>query len=77
MIIPKPEPEFSKEDYKRGFKDGYYEAIEQLKKSGHKAHWEAYKVDKSHYYYYCDNCGNQSKYKKTPFCPLCGSQMEI
>ena len=65
------------EDYKQGFKDGYREALNDLRKYSHKAHWDAEKVDKSHYYYYCDNCGHQSKYKKTLYCPECGSQMEI
>ena len=37
--------------------------------------WQTVKRDKSHYYYSCENCGCISRYKKSIYCPECGSRM--
>ena len=34
--------------------------------------WIKIKVNASHYHYKCAKCGAISKYRRTPFCPMCG-----
>ena len=31
--------------------------------------------DKRHYHYVCKHCKSVSKYRKTPYCPMCGYLM--
>ena len=66
------------EAYKKGFKDGfeYGQAKASSKPETATSYWVAEKVDKSHYHYYCNNCGCESKYKKSKYCPDCGRKME-
>ena len=62
------------EDYKKGFKDGF--KYGQAKAIRPKSFWIAEKADKRHYHYYCDNCGCESRYRKSRYCPDCGYEME-
>ena len=39
------------------------------------AHWIAKKRDSSHYDYICDHCESKSRFRKTPYCPICGYRM--
>ena len=39
------------------------------------AYWQAVKTDKSHYNYFCSNCKAKSRFRKSPFCPMCGYRM--
>lgn len=34
--------------------------------------WIKIKVDTRHYHYKCAKCGAISKYRRTPYCPMCG-----
>ena len=37
--------------------------------------WVAKKRDRTHYDYFCHNCGRKQRFRKTPFCPMCGFRM--
>lgn len=37
--------------------------------------WLSVKKDNRHYHYVCDHCKSVSKYRKTPYCPMCGYLM--
>ena len=39
------------------------------------AKWISVKKDKRHYHYVCNHCKAVSKYRKTPYCPMCGYLM--
>ena len=37
--------------------------------------WEMKQIDNTHYHYVCKHCKAVSKYRKTPYCPMCGYLM--
>ena len=37
--------------------------------------WVREKMDERHYHYICEKCGSVSRYRKTPYCPMCGRLM--
>lgn len=37
-------------------------------------YWIKIKKDARHYHYKCGNCGEISKYRRTPYCPICGTK---
>lgn len=39
------------------------------------SYWIPEKVDYRHRHYICHNCKGKSKYRKSPFCPMCGLRM--
>ena len=39
------------------------------------AYWLMKKTDKTHRDYFCSNCKNKQRFRKTPFCPMCGYRM--
>lgn len=39
------------------------------------AFWIGKRVDKYHYTYVCSNCKSKSKFRKSPYCPICGYRM--
>ena len=39
------------------------------------AKWISVKIDARHYHYVCNNCMSSQKYRKTPYCPICGYLM--
>ncbi|MBQ1292599.1 MAG: hypothetical protein IIY21_01055 [Clostridiales bacterium] len=39
------------------------------------AYWTRKKVDATHYHYFCSRCGCKSRYRKSIFCPSCGTRM--
>ncbi len=39
------------------------------------SYWIPEKVDYRHRHYVCHNCKGKSKYRKSPFCPMCGLRM--
>ena len=49
--------------------------IQRPKPIVREAFWISKKTDKYHYNYFCSNCQNKSRFRKTPFCPMCGFRM--
>lgn len=47
----------------------------ELKPAKREAVWIAKRMDKYHYSYFCGNCGQKSRFKKSPYCPMCGFRM--
>lgn len=41
----------------------------------HESFWIMEKTDKYHRNYRCDNCKNKQRFRKTPYCPMCGYRM--
>ena len=41
------------------------------------AYWVRTQTDKTHYKYACSNCKRSSRFYKFPFCPFCGSEMDL
>ena len=39
------------------------------------ASWIRVRVDDNHYHYVCEHCSHSQKYRKTPYCPICGYLM--
>lgn len=37
-------------------------------------YWIKIKKDARHYHYKCGKCGAISKYRRTPYCPICGTK---
>ena len=37
--------------------------------------WVMEKTDKYHRTYRCDNCKKVQRFRKTPYCPMCGFRM--
>lgn len=66
---------FDAEEYKKGFRDGYKQGLTKASAIRPAAYWVPVRVDKRHYKYLCFNCGCQSKYKKSNYCPDCGFEM--
>ena len=49
--------------------------IQRPKPQIKEAFWIGKRVDKYHYTYVCSNCKSKSKFRKSPYCPICGYRM--
>lgn len=47
----------------------------RLKTGTREAYWMTKKLDKYHYIYSCSNCHKSSRFRKSPYCPMCGCRM--
>lgn len=41
------------------------------------SYWVRIRLDRNHFAYECERCKAVQKYKKTPYCPICGRVMEL
>ena len=60
------------EEYKKLFSDLIKNAPSY---SGSQGKWIPIRRDKTHYDYYCSECGHKIPYRKEKVCPNCGADM--
>ena len=49
-------------------------AVKALSRSN--GRWVRKRLDKSHYSYYCNRCGHESRFYKSNYCHYCGAKMQ-
>lgn len=49
--------------------------IQRPKPQTNEAFWIMERTDKYHRNYFCSHCKNKQRFRKTPYCPMCGYRM--
>ena len=57
------------------FENAVKRAVQALENERPQATWIRQRADKTHYNYFCSECGCKSEFRKGNYCPNCGAKM--